>query len=169
MLTHQPPSNACTFHLRLHRYVDAENLLIMGRGYNYANCLEGSLKIKELAYVHTEGILAGELKHGPLALIDEHMPIIMLIMNDASYTKSMNALEQIVARKGRPLIIHSEGTASPKVGQNELASLAVPSTVDCLQSIMSVIPLQLLSYHMACAKGYDVDCPRNLAKSVTVE
>mmetsp|Transcript_21244 Transcript_21244/g.55444 ORF Transcript_21244/g.55444 Transcript_21244/m.55444 type:complete len:690 (+) Transcript_21244:71-2140(+) len=150
-------------------YKDKENLLLMGRGYNFANCLEGSLKIKELAYIHTEGILAGELKHGPLALIDEHMPIIMLILGDASRTKSMNALEQVVARSGRPLIIYSDGDSVPKVGDVDLPTLAVPKTVDCLQSIMSVIPLQLLSYHMACAKGYDVDCPRNLAKSVTVE
>eukprot|EP00037_Helgoeca_nana_P010437 m.91808 g.91808 ORF g.91808 m.91808 type:complete len:698 (-) comp20205_c0_seq1:700-2793(-) len=151
------------------QFKNKENLLIMGRGYNFANCLEGSLKIKELAYIHTEGILAGELKHGPLALIDEHMPIIMLILGDSSRTKSLNALEQVVARKGAPLVIYSEGDDVPTVAGNKLQALAVPNTVDCLQSIMSVIPLQLLSYHMACAKGYDVDCPRNLAKSVTVE
>eukprot|EP00041_Stephanoeca_diplocostata_P023095 m.561360 g.561360 ORF g.561360 m.561360 type:complete len:710 (+) comp22216_c0_seq1:110-2239(+) len=151
-------------------YAAAENLLIMGRGFNFANCLEGALKIKELAYIHAEGILAGELKHGPLALIDEHMPIIMMIMQDSALAKSLNALEQIVARRGRPLIIcPTDNVPQPQDTSVALPVLEVPASADCLQCIMSIIPLQLLSYHLACAKGYDVDCPRNLAKSVTVE
>lgn len=144
------------------------SLLVMGRGYNFANCLEGALKIKELTYMHSEGILAGELKHGPLALIDHTMPIIMIMMQDKTIVKSQNALEQIVARHGNPIIICSEGH-KPKAGTKDLRTIEVPSLVDCLQGVLTVIPLQLLSYHIATARGYDVDCPRNLAKSVTVE
>jgi len=152
-------------------FSEKENLLIMGRGYSFANCLEGALKIKELAYIHTEGILAGELKHGPLALIDKDMPIIMLIMKDKARTKSLNALEQVVARCGRPLVIYGDNDDKPAPNKAEvdLPSFAVPSTADCVQTVLSIIPLQLLSYYIACIKGYDVDCPRNLAKSVTVE
>lgn len=145
-----------------------KSLLVMGRGFNYANCLEGALKIKELTYMHSEGILAGELKHGPLALIDENMPIIMIIMKDHTYPKSHNALEQVVARGGRPIVICSTGE-KPTAGSAELRSIEVPTVVDCLQGILTVIPLQLLSYHIATLRGLDVDCPRNLAKSVTVE
>eukprot|EP00052_Salpingoeca_macrocollata_P004441 m.41318 g.41318 ORF g.41318 m.41318 type:complete len:696 (+) comp14217_c0_seq1:266-2353(+) len=149
---------------------DKKSLLVMGRGYNFANCLEGALKIKELTYMHSEGILAGELKHGPLAMVDAEMPIVMLMMNDGTYEKSHNALQQIVARHGRPIIICSEGEC-PTVGDNAqaLQYVQVPQLVDCLQGVLTVIPLQLLSYHIATIKGLDVDCPRNLAKSVTVE
>lgn len=150
------------------QYIESRSLLLMGRGFNFANCLEGALKIKELTYMHSEGILAGELKHGPLALVDEHMPIIMIVMPDHTYAKSMNALEQIVARRGAPLVICAEGQ-QPSVGTAKLDYLEVPAYVDCLQGLLTVIPLQLLSYHIATRKGYDVDCPRNLAKSVTVE
>jgi len=151
------------------KFTNAENLLIMGRGYSFANCLEGALKIKELTYIHAEGILAGELKHGPLALVDSDMPIIMLLMRDGSYTKSINALEQIVARGGRPLVICPQGDIPEVGGVDAFDAIEVPSTADCLQCVLSIVPLQLLSYHIACAKGLDVDCPRNLAKSVTVE
>jgi glucosamine--fructose-6-phosphate aminotransferase (isomerizing) len=152
------------------KYIDEQNLLILGRGNTFANCLEGALKIKELTYIHAEGILAGELKHGPLALVDEKMPIIMMMMQDSSFTKSMNALQQVVARNGRPLLICPEGKI-PSTGDASvhLDSIEVPHTVDCLQSVLSIIPLQLLSYYVAVQKGFDVDCPRNLAKSVTVE
>eukprot|EP00040_Diaphanoeca_grandis_P032113 m.193591 g.193591 ORF g.193591 m.193591 type:complete len:677 (-) comp32508_c1_seq1:130-2160(-) len=151
------------------QYLDKHNLLILGRGYNFANCLEGALKIKELTYIHAEGILAGELKHGPLALVDEDIAIIMLVMQDKSRVKSMNALQQIVARKGRPLLICPTG-AVPSAGVDiVLDTIEVPHTADCIQSILTILPLQLMSYHIACAKGFDVDCPRNLAKSVTVE
>ena len=149
-------------------FVKETSLLVMGRGYNFANCLEGALKIKELTYMHSEGILAGELKHGPLALVDELMPIIMIIMRDRTYEKSQNALQQIVARSGRPLVICPTGDR-PEAAGIELRTIEVPPLVDCLQSLITVLPLQLLSYHIATAKGYDVDCPRNLAKSVTVE
>ncbi|KAF6716174.1 Glutamine--fructose-6-phosphate aminotransferase [isomerizing] 2 [Oryzias melastigma] len=144
-----------------------KSLLVMGRGYNYATCLEGALKIKEITYMHSEGILAGELKHGPLALIDKHMPVIMIIMRDACYVKCQNALQQVTARSGRPIIICSQDDMD--VVKNAYQTIELPQTVDCLQGILSVIPLQLLSFHLAVMRGYDVDCPRNLAKSVTVE
>ncbi|RXM36814.1 Glutamine--fructose-6-phosphate aminotransferase [isomerizing] 2 [Acipenser ruthenus] len=143
------------------------SLLVMGRGFNYATCLEGALKIKEITYMHSEGILAGELKHGPLALIDKHMPVIMIIVRDACYTKCQNALQQVIARQGCPIIICSED--DPESMKNAYKTIEIPHTVDCLQGILSVIPLQLMSFHLAVLRGYDVDCPRNLAKSVTVE
>ncbi|XP_064124745.1 glutamine--fructose-6-phosphate aminotransferase [isomerizing] 1 isoform X2 [Loxodonta africana] len=144
-----------------------KSVLIMGRGYHYATCLEGALKIKEITYMHSEGILAGELKHGPLALVDKLMPVIMIIMRDNTYTKCQNALQQVVARQGRPVVIcDKEDTETIK---NTKRTIKVPHSVDCLQGILSVIPLQLLAFHLAVLRGYDVDFPRNLAKSVTVE
>ncbi|XP_034397543.1 glutamine--fructose-6-phosphate aminotransferase [isomerizing] 1 [Cyclopterus lumpus] len=144
-----------------------KSVLIMGRGYHYATCLEGALKIKEITYMHSEGILAGELKHGPLALVDELMPVIMIIMRDHTYVKCQNALQQIVARQGRPIVICDKDDY--ETAKNSSSTIKVPHCVDCLQGVLSVIPLQLLSYHLAVLRGYDVDCPRNLAKSVTVE
>ncbi|KAH0537702.1 glutamine--fructose-6-phosphate aminotransferase [isomerizing] 2 isoform X5 [Cotesia glomerata] len=144
-----------------------KSLLIMGRGYNFATCMEGALKVKELTYMHSEGIMAGELKHGPLALVDDSMPIIMIVMRDPVYNKCMNALQQVTARDGKPIVICHDGDEDTK----SLASrvLEIPKTVDCLQGILTVIPMQLLSFHIAVLKGCNVDCPRNLAKSVTVE
>ncbi|XP_068722163.1 glutamine--fructose-6-phosphate aminotransferase [isomerizing] 1-like [Montipora capricornis] len=150
-----------------HEMYQQKSLLVMGRGFQFATCLEGALKIKELTYMHSEGILAGELKHGPLALVDKAMPVIMLVTRDAVFKKCMNALQQVTARQGRPIIICNEG--DEEVKSHAFRTLEVPKTVDCLQGILSVIPLQLLSFHIAVLKGYDVDCPRNLAKSVTVE
>ncbi|MPC26609.1 Glutamine--fructose-6-phosphate aminotransferase [isomerizing] 2 [Portunus trituberculatus] len=124
---------------------EKKSLLVLGRGYNYATCLEGALKIKEITYMHSEGILAGELKHGPLALVDEGMPIIMICTRDNVFV----------------------GDEEPQKYASKV--LEVPKTVDCLQGLLTVIPLQLLSYHVAVLKGCNVDCPRNLAKSVTVE
>jgi len=144
-----------------------KSVLIMGRGYNHATCLEGALKIKELTYMHSEGILSGELKHGPLALIDDAMPVIMIITKDPVYSKCMNALSQVTARGGRPVLICEEG--DDETCKQAFKYLKVPHTVDCLQGILTVIPLQLLSYHLAVLRGCNVDCPRNLAKSVTVE
>ncbi|XP_054628470.1 glutamine--fructose-6-phosphate aminotransferase [isomerizing] 1 [Dunckerocampus dactyliophorus] len=144
-----------------------KSVLIMGRGYHYATCLEGALKIKEITYMHSEGILAGELKHGPLALVDKLMPVIMIIMKDHTYIKCQNALQQVVARQGRPIVICDRDDYESI--SNSCRTIKVPHCVDCLQGILSVIPLQLLSFHLAVLRGYDVDCPRNLAKSVTVE
>lgn len=142
------------------------SLLIMGRGYQYATCLEGALKIKEVCYMHSEGILAGELKHGPLALIDESMPVILVMTKDSLYPKVHSALMQVTARKGQPIIICNEN--DEEIGK-EAKTIRVPSTVDCLQGLLTIVPMQLLSYHLACAAGVNVDFPRNLAKSVTVE
>jgi glucosamine--fructose-6-phosphate aminotransferase (isomerizing) len=144
-----------------------KSLLVMGRGYNYATCLEGALKIKELTYMHSEGILAGELKHGPLALVDKQMPVIMIVTRDPVYSKCMNALQQVIAREGRPLLLCEKGDTETISFSN--SCLEIPHSVDCLQGILTVIPMQLLSYHIAVLRGCNVDCPRNLAKSVTVE
>nr|XP_022906446.1 glutamine--fructose-6-phosphate aminotransferase [isomerizing] 2-like isoform X4 [Onthophagus taurus] len=144
-----------------------KSLLIMGRGFNFATCLEGALKVKELTYMHSEGIMAGELKHGPLALIDNQMPILMIVMRDPVYIKCMNALQQVTAREGRPIIICEQG--DDETAKFAYRSLQIPHAVDALQGILTVIPMQLLSYHIAMLRGCNVDCPRNLAKSVTVE
>lgn len=146
---------------------EQKSMLLMGRGYNYATCMEGALKIKELTYIHSEGIMAGELKHGPLALIDRSMPVIMILTRDPVYIKCMNALLQVIARDGRPIVICEKGDDETQALASK--TLEVPHTVDCLQGILTVIPMQLLSYHIAVLKGCNVDCPRNLAKSVTVE
>lgn len=148
----------------LHSY---KSLLIMGRGFNFATCLEGALKVKELTYMHSEGIMAGELKHGPLALVDEQMPVLMIVLRDPVYKKCMNALLQVKARQCRPILICEEGDTETM--DHSKKTLEVPRTVDCLQGILTVIPMQLLAYHIAVLRGCNVDCPRNLAKSVTVE
>ncbi|KAH8548021.1 glutamine-fructose-6-phosphate transaminase [Umbelopsis sp. PMI_123] len=143
-----------------------KSLLIMGRGFQNATCLEGALKIKEISYMHSEGILAGELKHGPLALIDENMPVILVMTRDSLYPKVQSALQQVTARKGQPIIICNTGDTGIS---SQYKTIRVPQTVDCLQGLLNIIPLQLLSYHLAVMHGVDVDFPRNLAKSVTVE
>ncbi|ORY96388.1 L-glutamine D-fructose 6-phosphate amidotansferase [Syncephalastrum racemosum] len=142
------------------------SLLLMGRGYQNATCLEGALKIKEISYMHSEGILAGELKHGPLALVDENMPVILVMTRDSLYPKVQSALQQVTARKGQPIIICNNSDDSLI---KDYKTIRVPQTVDCLQGLINIIPLQLLSYHLAILQGVDVDFPRNLAKSVTVE
>ncbi|CAL4167787.1 unnamed protein product [Meganyctiphanes norvegica] len=146
---------------------DKKSLLVLGRGHNFATCLEGALKVKEITYMHSEGIMAGELKHGPLALVDKGMPIIMICIRDGVFSKCMNALQQVTAREGQPILICTKGDIEPQ----QFASMVfeVPHTVDCLSGLLTVIPLQMLSYHVAVLKGCNVDCPRNLAKSVTVE
>jgi len=146
---------------------DKKSMLVLGRGWNYATCMEGALKIKEITYMHSEGILAGELKHGPLALVDENIPIIMICVRDSTFPRTMNAVQQVTARQGRPIIICNKG--DKETMKFARCNLEIPKTVDCLQGLLSVIPLQMLSYHVAVLKGCNVDCPRNLAKSVTVE
>ncbi|ANB11980.1 glutamine--fructose-6-phosphate transaminase (isomerizing) GFA1 [Sugiyamaella lignohabitans] len=144
---------------------DQKSLLLLGRGYQHATALEGALKIKEISYMHSEGVLAGELKHGVLALVDENLPIIVMATRDSLFPKVMSAVQQVVARSGNPIIICNPGDKfDPKY-----KTLEVPATVDCLQGLLNVIPLQLMSYWLAVRKGIDVDFPRNLAKSVTVE
>ncbi|KAA1472436.1 isomerising glucosamine-fructose-6-phosphate aminotransferase [Dentipellis sp. KUC8613] len=144
----------------------SKSLLLMGRGYQHATVLEGALKIKEISYMHSEGILAGELKHGPLALIDQNMPVIIVMTRDSLYPKVQSAFAQITARKADPIVLCNDGDDGIPEG---VKTIRVPQTVDCLQGLLNVIPLQLLSYHLAVKKGFDVDFPRNLAKSVTTE
>lgn len=150
--------------LKIH---NEKSLLMMGRGYQFATCLEGALKVKEITYMHSEGILAGELKHGPLALVDEDMPVLMIALRDKTYDKCMNACQQVLARKGRPIVICTKGDEETK--KIAVYSLEIPQVPDCLAGVLTVIPLQLLSFHLAVLRGFDVDFPRNLAKSVTVE
>eukprot|EP00796_Vickermania_ingenoplastis_P010862 gene10862-7528_t len=148
--------------------IHAPSILVLGRGYDYATALETALKVKELSYVHTEGVNSGELKHGPLALVDEVLNIVCFCSHDKYFDKSMNALYQIQARGGRPVVITNDGgDTSVLEGAREV--VVVPSTVDCLQPVINAVPAQLLAYYMAVMKGNNVDCPRNLAKSVTVE
>lgn len=146
---------------------DQKSLLLLGRGYQHATALEGALKIKEISYMHSEGVLAGELKHGVLALVDENLPIIAFATRDSLFPKVMSAIEQVTARSGKPIVICNEGDEI--AGGKAYATLHVPLTVDCLQGLLNVIPMQLMSYWLAVNRGIDVDFPRNLAKSVTVE
>ncbi|XP_033733993.1 glutamine--fructose-6-phosphate aminotransferase [isomerizing] 2-like isoform X3 [Pecten maximus] len=142
-----------------------KSLLVMGRGYNFATCLEGALKIKELTYMHSEGIMAGELKHGPLALVDKAMPVMMVITRDKVYSKCMNALQQVKARHGEPIIVCNSGDVETQSQATKY--IAVPNTIDCLQGILTIIPMQLLSMHIATLKKLDVDQPRALLKTYT--
>ena len=137
----------------------------MARGYNFATCLEGALKVKELTYMHSEGIQVGELEHGPLALVDSTSPILMILMRDYVFTKCMNALQQVTAREGKPILIIEEGDTETSIWSEDI--LEVPKIVDALQGILTVIPLQLLSYHLAVLRGCNVDCPMNLVKFMT--
>lgn len=150
-----------------HVFADVKNFIYLGRGYNYPIALEGALKLKEISYIHAEGYPAAEMKHGPIALVDEHMPIVMIAPQDDVYDKIISNIQELKARKGRIIGIISEGD----VDIQELTDYAVqiPRVAPELESILSIIPLQLLSYYIAVYNGKDVDQPRNLAKSVTVE
>jgi len=160
--------NDKTYRDLVHQVLDkSDSLILLGRGYQFATALEGALKIKELAYLHSEGILSGELKHGPLALIDAEKPIIFVLAKDSIYEKAMSSLQQVLARGGRPIIVCNEGDSG--IDDSPFRTIRVPLTEDCLQGILTVIPLQLFSYHLAIKRGHNVDKPRNLAKSVTVE
>ena len=148
-------------------FKDSTNFLYLGRGYNFPVALEGALKLKEISYVHAEGYPAAEMKHGPIALIDENMPILVVATNVEHYEKVLSNIEEVKTRKGRIIAIVNEG-------DTEISKLAefvipIPKTSEPFTPLLSVIPLQLLSYHMAVLRGCDVDQPRNLAKSVTVE
>lgn len=149
------------------RLKESHSVIVLGRGYDWATALEAALKIKELSYVHTEGINCGELKHGPLALIDETMPVVALCTKDRFYDCSKAAVQQVAARKGAVVVFTTEPDAELKSVAHEI--ILVPKTVDCLQCVVNVIPFQLLAYYMALLRGNNVDCPRNLAKSVTVQ
>lgn len=148
-------------------FKDAANFIYLGRGYNFPVALEGALKLKEISYVHAEGYPAAEMKHGPIALIDDEMPVVFIATKDASYEKVVSNIQEVKARKGRVISIVTQGdTLIPKMSD---FVIEVPATIDPLMPLVSVIPLQLLSYHIAVMRGCNVDQPRNLAKSVTVE
>ncbi|XP_049850412.1 glutamine--fructose-6-phosphate aminotransferase [isomerizing] 2-like [Schistocerca gregaria] len=149
-----------------HKFSNCNNFILVGRGYQYSTCLEGALKIKEIAYIHTEGLNSGELKHGPLALIDPKTPLVLLLTKDSHYERNHSTLQQILCRDGHPVVICTEGDNLSKNVVSD--TIEVPYTIDCLQPIINIIPLQLLAYYMASNRGIDVDKPRNLAKSVTV-
>jgi glucosamine--fructose-6-phosphate aminotransferase (isomerizing) len=147
--------------------VHHNNFLYLGRGVNFPVALEGALKLKEISYVHAEGYPAAEMKHGPIALIDENMPVVFICTKDSAYEKVMTNMQEVRARHGKILAIATEGDAEV----HRLADfvIPVPATLDALTPLLSVVPLQLLAYSMAVLRGCDVDMPRNLAKSVTVE
>ena len=148
-------------------FKDVHNFLYLGRGYNFPVALEGALKLKEISYIHAEGYPAAEMKHGPIALIDENMPVVVIATRDSSYEKVVSNIQEVKARKGRIIAVVTEGdTVIPAMAE---FVIEVPHTSEVLTPLVSVIPLQLLSYHIAVMRGCNVDQPRNLAKSVTVE
>ena len=148
-------------------YKDRDNFLYLGRGVNFPVALEGALKLKEISYIHAEGYPAAEMKHGPIALIDENMPVVFICTKDSAYDKVMSNMSEVRARRGCIIAIASDGDR--EIAERADHVLYVPNTHPSLQPLLSVIPLQLLAYHIAVARGCDVDQPRNLAKSVTVE
>jgi glucosamine--fructose-6-phosphate aminotransferase (isomerizing) len=145
----------------------AHNFIYMGRGYSYPIAMEGALKLKEISYIHAEGYPAAEMKHGPIALIDQEMPVVVIATHNATYEKTISNIQEIKARSGRILAIVNK--SDNKVKDIADYTIEIPETEECLGPLLSIIPLQLLSYHIAVKKGRDVDMPRNLAKSVTVE
>jgi glucosamine--fructose-6-phosphate aminotransferase (isomerizing) len=148
-------------------FKDATNFIYLGRGYNFPVALEGALKLKEISYIHAEGYPAAEMKHGPIALIDQQMPVVFIATKDSSYEKIVSNIQEVRARKGRVISVVTEGDNTiPKMSE---FTIEVPAVHEALMPMVSVIPLQLLSYHIAVMRGCNVDQPRNLAKSVTVE
>ena len=149
------------------QFTYAKNFLYLGRGYNYPVALEGALKLKEISYVHAEGYPAAEMKHGPIALIDQEMPSVIIAPRDHLYDKIVSNVQQVKARGGVIVAVVTEGdTVIRNIADHVLE---IPEVPECLSPIITTIPLQLLSYYIAINKGKDVDMPRNLAKSVTVE
>ncbi len=148
-------------------YALAQNALFLGRGYNFPVALEGALKLKEISYIHAEGYPAAEMKHGPIALIDELMPVICVAPSDAVYQKIVSNVQEVKARRGRVLAVVTDG--DEEITRLADQTVTIPKTIDALTPILSVVPLQLLAYYVAVKRGCDVDQPRNLAKSVTVE
>ena len=145
----------------------ARNFLYLGRGYNYPVALEGALKLKEISYIHAEGYPAAEMKHGPIALIDSDMPVVVIATRNTMYEKVLSNIQEIKARKGKVIALVSKGDDTISNIADEIIEL--PDTVECLEPLVATIPLQLMAYHIAVCKGKNVDQPRNLAKSVTVE
>lgn len=149
------------------QYVGAGNFLYLGRGYNYPIALEGALKLKEISYIHAEGYPAAEMKHGPIALIDENMPVVVIAPKKGYYEKIVSNIQEINSRKGKVIAIVTQGDTVVKDMVTE--SIEIPDVSECFTPLLSVIPLQLLAYYIAVLRGVNVDQPRNLAKSVTVE
>ena len=149
------------------RFTDANNALYLGRGVNFPVALEGALKMKEISYIHAEGYPAAEMKHGPIALIDENMPVVFIAPHDAVHQKIVSNIEEVKARGGKIIALMTEGDA--EIGRLADAHFTIPETLDLLTPILTIIPLQLFSYYVAVRRGCNVDQPRNLAKSVTVE
>jgi glutamine---fructose-6-phosphate transaminase (isomerizing) len=149
------------------RYSGAQDFLYLGRGILYPIALEGALKLKEISYIHAEGYAAGEMKHGPIALIDENMPVMVLVQRGPLYEKMLSNVQEVKARGGQVLALIEE-TPDEKIGEEE-QQFVIPKTSTWLSPVLFTIPLQLLAYHIAVLRGTDVDQPRNLAKSVTVE
>ena len=149
------------------KYKDARDFLFLGRGTNYPIALEGALKLKEISYIHAEGYPAAEMKHGPIALIDDLMPVVFVAPRDTVYQKVVSNVEEVKARGGKVIAIVTEGdTGLTKLADHQIE---IPETLDLLTPVLSVLPLQLLAYYIAVRRGCNVDQPRNLAKSVTVE
>ena len=148
-------------------FKDSPNCLYLGRGYNFPVALEGALKLKEISYIHAEGYPAAEMKHGPIALIDEQMPVIVIAPKQGHYDKIVSNIQEIKSRSGRIIAVVTKGDTQVR----DLADfvIEIPETSDALSPLITTIPLQLLSYHIAVLRGCNVDQPRNLAKSVTVE
>tara|TARA_B100000674_G_C37366658_1_gene701135 strand:- start:14 stop:604 length:591 start_codon:yes stop_codon:yes gene_type:complete len=150
------------------QFKDASNFLYLGRGYNFPVALEGALKLKEISYIHAEGYPAAEMKHGPIALIDEEMPCVFIATNQSSYEKILSNMQEVKARSGKIISIVNEEMAE-KMDEVSDYMIKIPTTLEYLTPLLSIIPLQLMSYHIAVMRGCNVDQPRNLAKSVTVE
>jgi glucosamine--fructose-6-phosphate aminotransferase (isomerizing) len=149
------------------KYKDSSNALYLGRGVSFPVALEGALKLKEISYIHAEGYPAAEMKHGPIALIDEEMPVFVIATKGANYEKVVSNIQEVKARKGQIIAVVTEGDHEVKNMADHV--IEIPETDELLVPLISVIPLQLLSYHIAVMRGCNVDQPRNLAKSVTVE
>ena len=147
-------------------YKDAQNFLYLGRGYQFPVALEGALKLKEVSYIHAEGYPAAEMKHGPIALIDEDMPVVVLAPRDPIYSKVVSNIEEVKARSGKIIAVVSDD--APELQGKVDPMIKVPHTLPHLLPVLTTIPLQLLAYHIAVMRGADVDQPRNLAKSVSV-
>jgi glucosamine--fructose-6-phosphate aminotransferase (isomerizing) len=149
------------------KYKDARDFLYLGRGYNFPVALEGALKLKEISYIHAEGYPAAEMKHGPIALVDESLPVVFVATKDSYHEKVVSNMQEIKARKGRVISVITEGDDTSKSISESI--MPVPAADEIVAPMLSVIPLQLIAYYIGVMKGYDVDKPRNLAKSVTVE
>jgi glucosamine--fructose-6-phosphate aminotransferase (isomerizing) len=146
---------------------DATTVLYLGRSFNFPVALEGALKLKEISYVHAEGYPAAEMKHGPIALIDDHTPSVFIALQDSVYDKVISNMHEIRARGGRILAVANEG--DEEIYRHADWVVPIPRTLPMLSPLLSAVPLQLLAYHVAALKGCEIDQPRNLAKSVTVE